>query len=263
VDEAAPPDPAVESDPIRARRFLVEAWQVYRREILLVLPAAVAARLSVVVAAVFLVEIPSTVLHLLTDEAILEAVDDDIATDLWVGALMATMWATLGHHFLSGVLERVVAADRHGHDRPTLRQTFAGLPWGRLIVGDLILGFVLTALASAFVLPRLLLGPFLLCVMPLLSMRHENLRTVWLASVRLVRGSWWPVALAFGLALFLETVVLQGGGQLVEEVTHSHTLELVAHGLLGLLVLPFTALVPVVITFDLLDKRHELPDERY
>lgn len=245
------------------RRVLAEAWDIYRRELLFVLPALLVARASVVLAATLIVELPLTVAHLVSADGVADGLGWSGGTGLVVEVGIAGLYASIGHHFLSGVLERVVAADRHGHETPTLRQTFRGLPWGRLIVADLVLAVGLTLLLVAFVVPRIVIGPFLACVMPLLSMRHENLRTVWGASWRLVRGSWLPVAVAMTVAFVLQTVLIEGTGHLVEVLTHDHTLESVAHGLAGILIIPFAALVPVVITFDLLDLHGEDPVERY
>ena len=242
-------------------QVLGETWAVYRREFLVAIPAAVAARLTVVVAVTLLIEIPVIIGHLLSGSVVLDVTDDRI--DLYVGALVTAVWAGLGHHLLTGVLERVVAAERHGHDHPTFRATLHGLPWGRLIVADVVLAVVVVVGLALALLPGLVLLTLLAPVMPLLSMRHENLRTAWPAAVRLVRGSFWPVAAVFAIVVLTQAVVVEGTAELVHAVTHSHTLEVVVHGLASLVVVPYTALVPVIITFDLLDRRGIAPEARY
>lgn len=245
------------------RRVLAESWDIYRREMLLVLPALLVARASVVVAATLLVEIPVVVAHILSADVVSGGLGEGGGIDLVTEIGIAGLYASLGHHLLSGVLERVVASERHDHESPTLRATLRGLPWGRLVVADVVLAVGLTLLLVAFVVPRLVIGPFMVCVMPLLSMRHENLRTVWGASWNLVRGSWMPVFVALAITTILQLVLIEGAGELVEQLTHDHLLESLAHGLAGFLVIPFVALVPVVITFDLLELRGIEPSERY
>ena len=250
-----------EASPLRARRLLAEAWDVYRRELLFAIPAVFAARATVVLAATALVEIPVTVGHLVSSESVLNVTSESV--DVYLGPLLTAVWAGLGHHLLVGVLERVVAAERHGHERPTLRQTLHGLPWGRLVAADIVLTLVIVPGLLLGLVPGLVLATYLACVMPLLSMRHERLRSAWGASVRLVRGSFWPVAGAVAAAWVAQTVVLGAVAAGVYALTHSHPLEVVVHGLAALVVLPFSALVPVIATFDLLERRGMAPEPRY
>lgn len=251
----------VTAPPLRARRLLAETWDVYRRELLLAIPAAFAARATVVLVATVLVEVPVMVGHLLGNDVVLDVTDDSV--DVYLGPLLTAMWASLGHHLLVGVLERVVAAERHGHGRPRLRATLRGLPWWRLIAADVALVVLIVPALALGLVPGLVLAAYLTCVMPLLSMRHEHLRSAWGASVRLVRDSFWPVATAVSVAWLVQTGILGAVAAGTYALTHSHTWEVVVHGLVGLLVLPFSALVPVIVTFDLLDRRGEVPEARY
>ena len=247
--------------PLRTRRVLGETWEIYRRELLVAIPAALLARVTVVLAATLLVEIPVTVLHLFSNDEVLQLTDDSV--DVYFAALLSVTWANLGHHLLSGVLERVVAAERHGHANPTLRETLQGLPWGRLVVADIALTLIVVLALAMAVVPGVVIVAILICVMPLLSMRHENLRTVWGASVRLVRGSFWPVLGAVLVGWFAQTLIVTAAAQGIYAITHDHTLEVLAHGVAALVVVPFAALVPVVLTFDLLELRRIAPTERY
>lgn len=247
--------------PLRARRLLAESWDVYRRELLAAIPAVFATRVSVVLATTALVELPVVLGHLVLSEAALDVASDSV--DVYLAPLLTAIWAGLGHHLLVGVLERVVGAERAGHERPTLRATLSGLPWGRLVVADVVLTVVTVVGMLLLVVPGLVLATYLTCVMPLLSMRHEHLGSAWGASVRLVRGSFWPVAVAVTVAWLVQTVALGAMARLVHLVTDSHTWEVVAHGAAALVVLPFSALVPVIITFDLLERRSVTPQARW
>ena len=253
------PPPSV--PPLRARRLLAETWDVYRRELLLAIPAVFAARVTVVLAVTVLVEVPVMVAHLLGNDAVLELTDDSV--DVYLGPLLTAVWAGLGHHLLVGVLERVVGAERHGHDHPTLRSTLRGLPWGRLVAADIALTVLIIPGLVLGVVPGLVLATYLTCVVPLLSMRHEHLGSAWGASIQLIRGSFWPVAIAVAFAWLAQTLVLGAVAAGVYELTHSHAWEVVAHGVAALVVLPFSALVPVIATFDLLERRGEVPEARW
>ncbi len=244
-----------------ARGYLSEAWGYYRSEILVAVSATAAVRISTALIAVVLTEVvlTSTSIALMT----IKSLGYGKSGIFSLMTLTSLVVASFGHHLLVGVLERVVAADRFGHGGPRIRTTLAELPWVRLLCADVILTVVGVALVLVFVVPYVIVAPFLVCVMPLLSMRHENLRSVWRASFRLVRGSWKPVAFALLIGKFAEFVLMQSGTLILGLLFDHHALETILHGLGAIVIVPFGALIPVVITFDLLKAHNEVPATRY
>lgn len=246
--------------PLTTLGILSSTWEVYRRELLAAVPAALVTRVPIVVSATLLVEVPLTLGHLLFGDEALALADDRL--EVFAGGLLTMVWANLGHHLLSGVLEGVVGAERAGHPQPTLARTVRRSPWVRLVVADLVLTVVIFAGLLAGVLPGLLAVAYLACVMPLLGMRREDLRSVWAASARLVRGSARPVLGAVSVAWLAQALVLGAVGRATDLVTDSHAAGVLTHGATVLVVAPFVALVPAVIAFDLLERRDSAPVER-
>ena len=70
-------------------------------------------------------------------------------------ALLVLIYGTLSHHFPAGLLERVVASERHGHPRPTLGEVIHDLPWMRLVVADLLLTGLLAITLVPLIIPGL------------------------------------------------------------------------------------------------------------
>ena len=56
---------------------------------------------------------------------------------LTAGSLLVLVYGALSHHFLAGLLERVVASDRHGHQRATLGEVLTDAAFERMLpLGD-------------------------------------------------------------------------------------------------------------------------------
>lgn len=268
--EQAPSDPtrpsvapgrAEAAQRIRARSVIASAWEIYRKEILGLVSTTAVVRASVTLATVVLVEGVLTALHLVSLIPVGIGYAEGQQQEAF--SLISLVFAGLGHFMLVGVLERVVGAHRHGHPRPGIRETFSGLPWLRLIAADVMLTFAGVVLLMACAVPLVLARPFAMCVMPLISMRHENLRTVWKASYRLVKGNWLPVLVVGLVATIVDVVLLEGGSFAIGHLIEGHVLEIIAHGTLAIFILPFSAIIPVIVTFDLLERHGEVPTARY
>jgi hypothetical protein len=168
---------------------------------------------------------------------------------LTAGALLVFLYGTLSHHFLAGLLERVVASDRHGHQRATLGEVLRDLPWLRLVVADLLLtGLIVLGLAT-LLLPGLVVLTWFAVVPPIINLERRPVGESFVRSYRLVRGHSWRVAvLALGAFAIPQVVVA-----VVADALHSGNvlLDALAHAVPAIVLLPLAALPIVLLAFDL------------
>lgn len=164
---------------------------------------------------------------------------------------LLTVYGSLSHHFLAGVLERVVAVDRRGHERPRIRDVLRHLPWHRLVIADLLVTVLILAGLSLFVIPGLVAATWFALTLPLINLEQRRVLDAFARSRQLVRGHSWRVgAIAVGAFLVPELII-----GIVAAVTHTGNvaMDALVHAVPAVLVLPIAALPIVVATFDLVD----------
>jgi len=176
--------------PLRAGTVLREALHTYRRNF---------ARVAGTAVMVF------TPLTLLAAALLAKASDlnDDHGTWGNGAAILLVLGAvalpTIGDVTFTGFLEAAVEWERHGDREPELRRVVRELPWGPLILTDIIVTAVTIAGAIAFVIPGLVLATLLCLSGPLVTMSRGGPRAAMARSARLV----WP---HFGTTFLLVTV---------------------------------------------------------
>jgi len=166
-------------------------------------------------------------------------------------ALPVALYGSLSHHFLSGLLEKLVGSERHGHPNSTLREILRELPWWRLLGADLLMTLMVVVGYVAFVVPGLLIATWMTPLLVIVNLERRPVRASMRRSYRLVRGHFWRV---FSVG-FLALVVVQAVGELVgglaASLSHAHVVEVIAHATPATLLMPIAALPIVVLTFDL------------
>jgi hypothetical protein len=115
---------------------------------------------------------------------------DEITVDhlrsVSVAAAATLIVSTLGLTFYSGLLERLVGAVERGHDAPPVSRVVHTLPYGRLLLADVIL-WVLGGVASlAFVIPGLIVTTLFALIGPLINMEDLSVRAAFRRSAKLV-----------------------------------------------------------------------------
>jgi hypothetical protein len=169
----------------------------------------------------------------------------DVTTAL-VGALSTSTLSLLGAVFLSGFLCRLVSSTEHGAtehgatehgatehgatehgatehgttehektgsatDGSRIRDVLRSLPWGSLILADLLATLIIVVGLVALIIPGLIAITLLAVVGPVIELEHQPALAGLRRSVHLVRPHFWPVAafatlpllLANGIAAFL------------------------------------------------------------
>jgi uncharacterized membrane protein YhaH (DUF805 family) len=116
------------------------------------------------------------------------------------GSLGATGASLLGAVFLSGFLGRLVGAAEHGEAGPDQRNVrisavLASLPWGSLILADLLVTAVILAGLVLLLIPGLIALNLLSITGPVIEIEHRRPVAGIRRSAHLVRQRFWRVAL--------------------------------------------------------------------
>ena len=110
-----------------------------------------------------------------------------------LAAVFAEGIGVLGTVLVSGFLCRLTG--EAGRGRVSLGHVARTLPWGRLILADLVVTVVVVIGLFALVIPGLVLASLLAVVGPLIEIEDEPVRVALRRSRRLVRPYFWPVVL--------------------------------------------------------------------
>jgi hypothetical protein len=136
----------------------------------------------------------------------------DVTTAV-VGALSTSTLSLLGAVFLSGFLCRLVSSTEHGAtehgktgqaaDGSRIRDVLRSLPWGSLILADLLATLIIVVGLVALIIPGLIAITLLAVVGPVIELEHRSALAGLRRCVHLVRPHFWPVAAFATLPLLL------------------------------------------------------------
>ena len=141
----------------------------------------------------------------------------DVTTAL-VGALSTSTLSLLGAVFLSGFLCRLVSSTEHGAaehgatehektgeaaDGSRIRDVLRSLPWGSLILADLLATLIIVVGLVALIIPGLIAITLLAVVGPVIELEHRSALAGLRRSVHLARPHFWRVAAFATLPLLL------------------------------------------------------------
>jgi len=185
---ARPPRP-----PLRALRILADAARVGRSD-----PVRILA-VSVVV----------TVASVLAEAAAEHSAHSNGPWQAGLAAVVAEGIGVLGTVLLSGFLSRL--AGEAGRGRVTIGHVVRTLPWGRLVLADLIVVVLVVLGLAALVIPGLILANLLAIVGPLIEIEDQPVRAALRRSGRLVRPYFWWVGLLGTVPVLLVSGVESAG----------------------------------------------------
>ena len=120
-------------------------------------------------------------------------------TEALVGALSTSTLSLLGAVFLSGFLCRLVSSTEHektgqAADGSRIRDVLRSLPWGSLILADLLATLIIVAGLVALIIPGLIAITLLAVVGPVIELEHRSALAGLRRCVHLVRPHFWRVA---------------------------------------------------------------------
>ena len=119
------------------------------------------------------------------------------------GSVCLTGSSMLGSVFLSGVLVRLVGVAEHGQRDARISTTVRTLPWGTLILADLLVTLAFVVGAVLLVIPGLVALVLFMLAGPVIEIEHRRAVAGLRRSAQLVRQRFWKVALIAGLPLLL------------------------------------------------------------
>ena len=163
--------------PLEARRVLTAAAAVGRSDPWRILAVSIALSAAGVLA----------------ETAAEHLADHHSAWQAGVAAIITEGVGLLGTVGLSGFLCRLTG--QYGQNRVTLGHVFRTLPWGRLIIADLIVTAAVLAGLIVLVIPGFIIATWLAVVGPLIEIEDQPVRAALRRSRRLVRHHFWSVAL--------------------------------------------------------------------
>lgn len=175
-------------------------------------------------------------------------------------ALVLVAFGAAGTVFYPGLLDRIVGVERGHNERQSLGAVLRTLPYGRLILAEIIL-FTVTSIGLAlFFVPGLMAFTFFGLVGPTITIENRSAIAAFWRSARLVRPHFWLV--------FLLVTVPIGFEHVVEDLVH-HAVEHEAfivrfgsHALIGVIIGSIVGLVEVHLAFRLSGRYREDPGPR-
>jgi hypothetical protein len=182
---------------------------------------------------------------------------DDLEAGQLAGLIVAVVvqvaTSSLGEVFYAGVVMSAVSESMEGHERPPVKKLLRTLPYGGLIVVDVLfsLGFALGLVL--LLVPGLIFFARYVLAAPLLELEHSGVRAAFSRSRALARGHALGLLLLLGglwLATDLISSLLGEGGAstLGESLTADWA---IATGV-ELLITPIWAVAVCVVTWRLL-----------
>jgi len=170
-------------------------------------------------------------------------------------ALVLVAFSAAGTVFYPGLLDRIVGVERGHNERQSMGIILRTLPYGRLILAEIML-FAVTGIGLAlFFVPGIIAFTFFGLVGPCITIEDRSAVDAFRRSARLVRPHFW-------LVLLLVTVPI-GIEHLAEDLVH-HAVEHEAfivrfgsHALIGIVIGSIVGLIEVHLAFRLSGRYRE------
>jgi hypothetical protein len=176
-----------------------------------------------------------------------------------IGAVVAQVaTSSLGEVFYAGVVMSAVSESMEGHRRPPIKRLLRTLPYGGLIVVDILFSLGLAFGLVLLVVPGLIFFARYVLAAPLLELEHSGVRAAFRRSRELARGHKLGLLLLLGglwLATDLISSLLGEGG--ASTLGESLTADWAIATLIELLITPVWAVAVCVVTWRLLHIERE------
>jgi hypothetical protein len=164
-------------------------------------------------------------------------------------AFAGTMMSQVGITFYAGLLDKVVGEFELGEEPEPVMHVLRTLPYGSLIVADILIT-VLTAIgAAAFLIPGLIVFTLFAITGPVVNIEHVGAIRGMKRSAHLVRPHFWLVFLLVSLPIGLEHQAIHWADELV--LHHALAEVFMVQGIVGMIVGSFVGLVEVNVAYSL------------
>jgi hypothetical protein len=190
----------------------------------------------------------------------LEADDLDAGqlAGLIVAVVVQVTTSSLGEVFYAGVVMSAVSESMEGHRRPPIGRLLRTLPYGGLIVVDILFSLGFAFGLVLLVVPGLIFFARYVLAAPLLELEHAGVRAAFRRSRELARGHKLALLLLLGglwLATDLLSSVLGEGG--ASTLGESLSADWAIATVIELLITPIWAVAVCVVTWRLLHLERE------
>ena len=171
---------------------------------------------------------------------------------------VASFVALLGEQFYAGVAEEATGEWRSGHAPRPLRRLAAELPYGRLLVADVVIAVATVAGLLLLVVPGLLVFTWFSLTAPVITLEDRSVRAALRRSRELVRGSFWRVAGILLVLLIATETATEGLVALAEDALgHGFLVEWLGAAAGNIALAPVYALAVVVIMYELIELKSD------
>jgi len=168
---------------------------------------------------------------------------------VWTFALAGTAMSQVGITFYAGLLDKVVGEFELGEDPEPVLHVLRTLPYGSLIVADLLINLLAAIGLLLLVIPGLIIFTLLAITGPVINIEHVGAIKGMRRSAHLVRPHFWLVFLLVTLPIGLEHQALHWADELV--LHHALIEVFIVQGITGMIVGSFVGLVEVNVAYSL------------
>lgn len=168
---------------------------------------------------------------------------------VYVFALAGTVMSQIGITFYAGLLDKVVGEFELGEDPEPVLHVLRTLPYGSLIVADILITAASALGMVLFVIPGLVLFTLFAITGPVINIERLGAIKGMRRSAHLVRPHFWLVFFLVSVPLGLEHQVVHWANELV--LHHSLIEVFLVQGITGMIVGSFVGLVEVNVAYAL------------
>ncbi len=168
---------------------------------------------------------------------------------VWVFALAGTAMSQIGITFYAGLLDKVVGEFELGDAPEPVLLVLRTLPYGSLIVADILITAATALGLLALVLPGLVLFTLFAITGPVINIEHVGALRGMRRSAQLVRRHFWLVFVLVSLPIGIEHQLIELADTLL--LHHALIEVFVVQGVAGMVVGSFVGLVEVNVAYAL------------
>jgi hypothetical protein len=174
---------------------------------------------------------------------------------VYVFALAGTTMSQVGITFYAGLLDKVVGEYELGEEPEPIRYVLRHLPYGSLIVADILIT-VVTAVGMVFlIVPGIVAFTLFAITGPVVNIEQRGAISAMKRSAQLVRTHFWLVLFMVSLPLAIEHQAIH----LAHELVFGHALieVFIVQGITGMIIGSFVGLVEVNVAYALVKQDRE------
>lgn len=170
-------------------------------------------------------------------------------------ALVFVAFSAAGTVFYPGLLDRIVGVERGHNERQSLGTILRTLPYGRLVLAEIML-FAVTGIGLAlFFVPGIIAFTFFGLVGPCITIEDRSALGAFRRSARLVRPHFWLVLLLVTVPIGIEHALVGFVEHLVEH--EAFLVRFGSHALIGIIIGSIVGLIEVHLAFRLSGRYRE------